>query len=114
MPTYPALKDYSLLIKPSITNKELRNFLHLPSYDSSIYLLSKLNLSYSGHTKGRKYELPFDRIERISLISCELSRINVTFFNIIITRINNFSLIKKATHCISSVLPFSLLFSSHE
>ncbi len=55
-----ALKDYSLLIKPSITNKELRNFLHLPSYSSSIYLLSKLNLSYSGHTKGRKYELPFD------------------------------------------------------
>lgn len=59
-----SLKDYSLLIKPSITNKELRNFLHLPSYASSIYLLSKLNLSYSGHTKGRKYELPFDELDK--------------------------------------------------
>lgn len=59
-----SLKDYSLLIKPSITNKELRTFLHLPSYAATIYLLSKLNLHYSGHTKGRKYELLFDQLDK--------------------------------------------------
>lgn len=59
-----SLKDYSLLIKPKITNKELRNFLHLPSYASSIYLLSKMNLPYSGHTKGRQYELPYDQLDK--------------------------------------------------
>ena len=57
-----SLKDYSLLIKPSITNKELRNFLHHPSKASASYLLSTLNLRYSGHTKGRKYELLFDEL----------------------------------------------------
>lgn len=56
----PSLKDYSLLIKPSITNRELRNFLRLPSHASATYLLSRMNLRYSGQTKGRKYELPFD------------------------------------------------------
>ncbi|MDP4086333.1 MAG: nuclease-related domain-containing protein [Bacillota bacterium] len=49
------IHDYFLLIKPSITNPELRAFLHLPNSRSTTYLLSKLHLPYSGNGKGRTY-----------------------------------------------------------
>ncbi|MBM7662390.1 ribosomal protein L37AE/L43A [Bacillus mesophilus] len=53
-----ALIDYSLLISPTITNKECREFLNLPSRNSTFHLLQSMNFSHDGTTKGRKYFLP--------------------------------------------------------
>jgi hypothetical protein len=53
----PALRDYALLVSTSITNKECREFLNLPSSSQSYQLLSSLNVPYSGSTKSRKYDL---------------------------------------------------------
>jgi len=50
-----AIHDYSLLIKPTITNRELRDFLRLDSASVALKLLQSLNLSYSGTTKDRVY-----------------------------------------------------------
>jgi hypothetical protein len=50
-----AINDYLLLINPTITNPELRNFLHLPSSRATTYLLSLLNFPYSGTNRGRIY-----------------------------------------------------------
>lgn len=53
-----AINDYFLLIKPSITNSELRQYLHLPSRRASTYLLTLLNLPSTGVQKGRTYHQP--------------------------------------------------------
>jgi hypothetical protein len=50
-----AVNDYFLLIKTSITNSELRIFLHLPSSRSAHYILSLLNLSHIGKSRDRLY-----------------------------------------------------------
>lgn len=55
-----SLYDYSLLISPTITNKELRDFLMIPSRSSGTYILTSMNLEYIGETKGRRYILRFD------------------------------------------------------
>lgn len=52
------INDYFLLIKPWITNAELRIFLHLPSPRAAAYLLSFLNLPSTGTNKGRIYHQP--------------------------------------------------------
>jgi hypothetical protein len=52
-----ALKDYCLLIKPTITNSEFRHFLHLPSCNISNKVLSSTKLPCIGSTKGRVYHL---------------------------------------------------------
>lgn len=60
---FQAINDYFLLIKPYITNPELREFLHLPSSRSSTYLLSILNLPHTGTKRARIYyqsELPIN------------------------------------------------------
>lgn len=54
----PAVSDYFLLIKPWITNCELRNFLQLPNPRATVYLLSLLNLPSIGANKGRIYLKP--------------------------------------------------------
>ncbi|KQL52444.1 hypothetical protein AN964_02065 [Heyndrickxia shackletonii] len=54
------LKDFCLLIKPTITNKEARKFLKSDSESIVQKLLIDMNLPYSGTTKGRVYELQFD------------------------------------------------------
>lgn len=56
-----SLKDYALLIGPTITNRQLRDFLCLSSRTTSGYFLKSLNLKHSGQTKGRVYELHFHR-----------------------------------------------------
>lgn len=56
-----AVSDYFLLIKPSITNIELREFLLLPTRRSSTYLLKLLNLPSSGFKKNRVYYPAIDR-----------------------------------------------------
>ncbi|MDE3838975.1 NERD nuclease [Bacillus methanolicus] len=50
-----AIEDYFLLFQPSITNPELRNFLHLSSSFTATRLLKAMNLPYSGSKKGRVY-----------------------------------------------------------
>ncbi|UOR12366.1 nuclease-related domain-containing protein [Halobacillus amylolyticus] len=53
----PALKDYSLLIKPKITNSELRDFLQFSSRSIATSILRSMNLPTYGMTKGRVYDL---------------------------------------------------------
>ncbi|MGJ7920239.1 nuclease-related domain-containing protein [Neobacillus sp. LXY-4] len=53
----PTLLDYFFLINTTITNRQCVEFLHLPSPTVANYLLSKLDLTYFGSTKGRVYEL---------------------------------------------------------
>ncbi|WP_423802686.1 nuclease-related domain-containing protein [Neobacillus sp. SAB-20_R2A] len=50
-----AIKDHFLLIKPSITNAELRGLLHLPTNDTAQKILFRLHLPYEGKNKARLY-----------------------------------------------------------
>ncbi len=52
-----SLKDYAFLWDTYITNEELRSFLQLPSASSAAYILNKMELPFTGKTKGRKYNL---------------------------------------------------------
>ncbi|KZZ84834.1 nuclease-related domain-containing protein [Bacillus sp. SJS] len=52
-----ALNDYRLLINTSITNKEIREYLRIPSQAAATRLLHSLNLKSTGQNKGRVYEL---------------------------------------------------------
>ncbi|HEY4553584.1 MAG TPA: nuclease-related domain-containing protein [Bacillaceae bacterium] len=52
-----SLKDYTLLMGPTITNKKICEFLHLPSRNVATYILQSLHVPHIGHTKGRKYLL---------------------------------------------------------
>lgn len=54
----PTINDYFLLIKPTITNAELRWFLQISSPDIANYILKSLNLPYTGSKKGRIYYKP--------------------------------------------------------
>jgi hypothetical protein len=53
-----AIEDYFLLISPTITNKEFREFLHLPSRHAASKMLSSMNLPFKGENKGRIYYSP--------------------------------------------------------
>lgn len=55
-----AIEDYLLLIKPTITNRECREFLLLDSVDVSKRLLKSSQLSYAGVKKGTFYFLTKD------------------------------------------------------
>ncbi|TMU84445.1 NERD domain-containing protein [Bacillus sp. BHET2] len=52
-----ALKDYELLIGPTITNNQLRKYLQIDSSHVAKRLLQSLNLSTTGTKKGTKYIL---------------------------------------------------------
>lgn len=52
---YEALNDYHLLLGEWITNKELREFLGITSLYAARRLLKKLDFSFEGENKGRKY-----------------------------------------------------------
>ncbi|WP_349408162.1 nuclease-related domain-containing protein [Pseudalkalibacillus sp. SCS-8] len=52
-----ALRDYFLVINSTISNKEMRQFLHIDSDNVANYLLKSLNLQGKGSTKGRRYNL---------------------------------------------------------
>ncbi|MEL3972543.1 NERD domain-containing protein [Rossellomorea oryzaecorticis] len=52
-----ALIDFSLLVSPTITNREMRHFMNLPSISTATRLLSQLNLPTTGTTKNRRYSL---------------------------------------------------------
>jgi len=53
-----ALNDYCLLIGTEITNKELREFLRIPSQRAATAILSKLKLPSTGTTSNRVYKIP--------------------------------------------------------
>ena len=50
-----AINDYFLLIKPSITNTELRTFLHFDSIRVAGKILASLELPFSGTFRDRLY-----------------------------------------------------------
>jgi hypothetical protein len=50
-----AVEDYFLLISPTINNRQCRDFLHLSSDDTAYRILTSMNLSHNGKTKGRVY-----------------------------------------------------------
>ncbi|MED1862463.1 nuclease-related domain-containing protein [Fictibacillus nanhaiensis] len=52
-----ALIDYAFLISPTITNRECKKFLHMPSTSVTTHLLKSLHLPYIGSTKSRSYSL---------------------------------------------------------
>jgi ribosomal protein L37AE/L43A len=54
----PTINDYFLLIKPTITNAELRWFLQISSPDIATHILQSLNLPHIGSKKGRIYFKP--------------------------------------------------------
>jgi hypothetical protein len=53
-----AVNDYFLLIKPSITNAELRQFLHIDSINIAQKILSAMNLPFTGKFRDRVYHQP--------------------------------------------------------
>jgi Nuclease-related domain len=61
------ITDYYFLYKPTITNKELRAFLHLPSIHTAQKFLHKLNLQSTGTTKNRLYYLQPEKVPSCSL-----------------------------------------------
>ncbi|WP_442596804.1 nuclease-related domain-containing protein [Neobacillus sp. D3-1R] len=50
-----AIRDYFLLIKPTITNAELRQFLHISHEKTAQRILKALKLPFSGERKARVY-----------------------------------------------------------
>jgi hypothetical protein len=64
-----AINDYFLLLKPTITNNELKIFLHLPSNDIAQKILKKSKLQSTGKTKSRIYHQPVGGV----LMPCALS-----------------------------------------
>ncbi|RID84778.1 NERD domain-containing protein [Peribacillus asahii] len=52
-----AIRDYALLIKPTVTNRELRDFLRLDSASVAAKWLHSMNLPYTGSTRDRVYHL---------------------------------------------------------
>jgi hypothetical protein len=55
-----AVKDYFLLNGPTLTNKNLREFLHINSEDTITRILHSMNLIFTGKTKNRTYSPPED------------------------------------------------------
>jgi hypothetical protein len=53
-----ALSDYALIFGSSITNPQLRKFLHIPSVYTANRILTSLNYLYAGDGPHRVYHLP--------------------------------------------------------
>lgn len=51
----PAIHDYFKIVKPTVNNAELRDFLHLPTARATTYQLSLLHISSTGTTKNKIY-----------------------------------------------------------
>lgn len=52
-----ALSDFCYLYKPTITNQELKDFVHLPNTDTTQKVIFRLKLEATGRTKDRLYYL---------------------------------------------------------
>ncbi|WP_191991992.1 nuclease-related domain-containing protein [Bacillus aerolatus] len=55
-----ALQDYYLLLRPTITNQQLRGFLQISCGQLAYYLLRSMNLASQGTNKGKIYTLNFN------------------------------------------------------
>ncbi|MEH7225097.1 nuclease-related domain-containing protein [Bacillus sp. JJ1566] len=53
-----ALKDYSMLINPTVTNQQVREFLQISSRKVARNILEAMNLPTEGTTKSKIYHLP--------------------------------------------------------
>ncbi len=60
----PALLDYYYLIGNTITNRQFRQFVKLPSRSVATKLLISLNLPFSGKNKNRVYYLSPEHLKR--------------------------------------------------
>lgn len=60
-----ALIDYCLLVGPTISPLQLRNFLRLDSSSIASKLLRSLNLPFSGDYKNRVYHLSLEELQRM-------------------------------------------------
>jgi len=58
-----ALQDYQYLVRPTITNKQLREFFGIHSSDAANRLLRKFQFPYTGSYKNRVYRLPENLVE---------------------------------------------------
>jgi len=58
-----ALQDYRYLVRPTITNKQLREFFNIHSSDAANRLLKKFQFPFSGSYKNRVYHLPENLVE---------------------------------------------------
>ena len=58
----PAIQDYFLLVKPTITTGELCEFLHIESINIGYKIMKSLNLPYSGNFRNRVYYQPEKRL----------------------------------------------------
>lgn len=54
----PSIKDYFLLIKPSFTNAEICEYLHIPTIHIGYKIIKSMNLPYTGTFKNRVYHQP--------------------------------------------------------
>jgi hypothetical protein len=54
----PTINDYFLLVKPSITNAELREFLQIGSISISSEILTSMKLPFTGTYRNRVYYQP--------------------------------------------------------
>jgi hypothetical protein len=59
-----ALKDYFLLIKSTISNREARDYLHVSSQDTMKRLFHSIEIETVGINKGRKYKLSLEVLNR--------------------------------------------------
>jgi ribosomal protein L37AE/L43A len=57
---YQSVKDFFLLIDPSINNQAFRGFVDCLSIKTASNILSSLNLPHTGSKKGRIYHMPPD------------------------------------------------------
>lgn len=58
-----ALQDYRYLVRPTITNKQLREFFNIHSSDAANRLLRKFQFPYIGSYKNRVYQLPENLVD---------------------------------------------------
>lgn len=57
-----AITDWFMLISDTMTNRECREFLHIPNNYTASRLLSDLPLKPSGANRGRYYRFPLERM----------------------------------------------------
>lgn len=71
-----ALKDYAILVAPTITSKTLRDFLHLPTRSVATNIINALHLQSSGRGKATYYTLP--SIEELHNMENNAQKMNPT------------------------------------
>lgn len=59
-----ALRDYALLVDSSITNRQLREYLHIKSASVAEKLLKRLDLPHTGSTKDWAYQLNWRELDK--------------------------------------------------